>query len=657
MVQKKKSCTLFFYKTVLITVSALTYISISFSADFTIINGQTETTTQLLSTDGDVGIVEQGGAISTVGNTNYAIRSDANNAIISSSGTLTTTGDNSFGIFSRGTNANVTNAGSISTQGAATYGIVTNNLNTTISNSGSISTTGNIADGILSVGNNTVINNSGSITTTNGNSSGINTTGTNAVINNTGTITTTNGSAHGIFSQGTGATITNAGTIDVTGAGSDAISISGNNTTVVLTTGSNINGDIDFRASTGGKVKLQNVVVPPSTGGGIAVKKVPIAVPNIVGTHTLETAQSIASGDIGNSVLVENNDTIAIISPDIFARADLAITQVAINSDNLVHNHLFQTHMNKDEGTPIGLQIADAEILLSDFPELAEAFERSNEPTTAWVEGFGSYQERPRHNDASFSQTRSGGVLGGIDLPTTERGYTFGVFGGGFIAQLELGEKKFRDIKSNGVIAGGYASTKVNDLNIDIQLTTGISFNESERKVSSDVASADYNSYFISPSLTVSKTTFHEWGVLVPSLTFRYNGQYTESYKETGSIADHNVEDQYSNILGGRAMLKAELNDIQTRNGILKSAVRAGIDGRSTIGDRSTDLTVLGNDITINQKGSDQVIDGIAGLNFSYTLDNGAEFYIDSEIKLGLNNDNTTDNFGTSLRTGLRWNF
>ena len=377
---------------------------------------------------------------------------------------------------------------------------------------------------ILSLGSNTTITNTGTITTTNGNSAGINSTGINSRITNSGSISTTNGSAHGIFSQGAGSVVTNSGTISATGAGSKAISIAGNNTTIVLSAGSNLVGEIDFRASTGGKVTIDNTISAPKSGGGTAVKKAQISLPNITGSHTVEIAKASVDGDIGNSVLVENGDTIAVISPDTFARAGQAITQVAITSNNLVNNHLQQVHLGRNTGIPIGSQVADTGIIFSDFSDLETAPNFLVEPVTAWIEGFGSYQERPNHNDASFSRARSGGILGGIDLPTTEDGYTFGVYGGGFVTHLDLGEQTFRDIKSNGMLLGGYASKKVNGINIDLQIATGVSFNESDRRVSTNIASADYNSYFISPSVRISKPVPSEWGLIIPSLTLRYNG-------------------------------------------------------------------------------------------------------------------------------------
>ena len=134
-------------------------------------------------------------------------------------------------------------------------------------------------------------------------------------------------------------------------------------------------------------------------------------------------------------------------------------------------------------------------------------------------------------------------------------------------------------------------------------------------------------------------------------------GQYTEDYQENGSIADQDVDAQYSNSVSARIMVEAELESVNSYNGTLNPSIRAGIDGQSSIGSRSTDLTVLNTNVSFDQKGSDHFIDGIAGINLSYDFHDNAEVYVESEINLGLTQRNIEDNFGGTLRTGLRWNF
>lgn len=603
------------------------------AADFTIANGQTVTTGQHLNTVGDVGTIENGGEIVINSHSSVGVTLSNHDITLNNFGTINVSGTGLIrGIISGARNATILNSGLIDASGTSSSGIVVeiSSSNSKITNTGRIKASGNFTSGILS-GNNT-----------------------NTTIINSGSIIVTGNDSTGISSRGTNATITNSGTISATGTNSKAISITGNDTTLILKAGSNISGDVDFGTTTGGKVRVDNTISVPLSGGGSAAKKTVISRANIIGTHTVEGGAASVSGDIGNGVLVENNDTIAVVTPDAFAGADQIITEVVISSNNLLANHFREARLGESSGVPLNIQVADSGLVYSDVAENTYVLPN---PATAWIEGFGSYQERPQNKDAAFSRARSGGILGGIDLPTTEQGYTFGFYVGGFAGQLDLGEQKFRDISNKGALFGGYVSKDFGGVDVDLQLTTGVSFNDSDRKVGTDIAKADYNSYFLSPSVTVSKDVAHEWGVLVPSLTLSYNGQYREDYKESGSIADQDVDGQYSSTVSARVMLENRFADVHYGSGVLKPAFRAGIDGQSYIGNRSTDLNVLGTDVSFDPNGSDQFVDGVAGINLSYAIHDGPELYMDSEINVGLNQGTIADNFGGTIRTGLRWNF
>ncbi len=185
----------------------------TFATDFTILNGETETTTQTLNNN-ETGIIETGGTLIT--SVAAIDASGINNSLINS-GEITTSGDGSFGVETTGVNATITNNGDINTVGANAFGIYSTGATATITNSGSIDTMGLNADGIYSTGANAIINNSGSITTANDGADGILSLGVDTIITNSGSITTTNESGHGIFSNGINAIITNSGSISTNG--------------------------------------------------------------------------------------------------------------------------------------------------------------------------------------------------------------------------------------------------------------------------------------------------------------------------------------------------------------------------------------------------------------------------------------------------------
>ncbi|QKV17901.1 autotransporter outer membrane beta-barrel domain-containing protein [Oricola thermophila] len=242
------------------------------AADFTIVDGQTETMTQTLSDPGDVGTVEAGGTISTAGDNHHAVRmnengqslanhgrletsgewamgilSGGNDAVISNSGVIETSGGNASGITSGGDGAEIGNSGTIATSGDWAMGIYHFGADSVVLNSGTIETSGNSAYGIASEGVDAEIENSGAIETSGLYSDGIWSHGANAVIGNFGTIRTSGLSAEGIWSDGANAAIDNSGVIETSGDSAEGIDSSGANATVsnsgtISTSGDNADG-------------------------------------------------------------------------------------------------------------------------------------------------------------------------------------------------------------------------------------------------------------------------------------------------------------------------------------------------------------------------------------------------------------------------------
>ncbi|QKV19728.1 autotransporter domain-containing protein [Oricola thermophila] len=219
------------------------------AADFTIVDGQTETTTQTLSDPGDVGTVEAGGTISTAGNSEDAvwmqddgqslsnhgrietsgigadgIYSDGADAVIDNSGAIRTSGDFAEGIYSRGSNAVIGNTGTIETSGDGGRGISAWDDHAVISNFGTIRTSGYFAYGIHTwIGESAKISNSGTIETSGEDAYGIWSLRADAAISNSGTIGTSGIAAHGIRSTGEDVAISNSGMIETSGIYGDGI--------------------------------------------------------------------------------------------------------------------------------------------------------------------------------------------------------------------------------------------------------------------------------------------------------------------------------------------------------------------------------------------------------------------------------------------------
>ena len=84
-------------------VSAILCALSASASDFTIVDGQTEITTQILDTPGDVGTVEAGGVIDVLGG--HAIEATASGVNINNAGTLTGGGGAGISVLGQSNNS------------------------------------------------------------------------------------------------------------------------------------------------------------------------------------------------------------------------------------------------------------------------------------------------------------------------------------------------------------------------------------------------------------------------------------------------------------------------------------------------------------------------------------------------------------------------
>lgn len=200
-----------------VALGALLAAGGALAGDFTVESGDTETSTQEMLDPDDVGLIEAGGAISTINGNELGVSMENANQTVTNDGDVTTLGTSAFGISSQGADARINNNGDITTSGFAADGIFSLGADARIANSGNITTSNVSADGINTAGENAQINNSGAITTSDGTSRGIVSTGGYVQIANTGDITTSGSSSYGIVSSGTDAQINNSGDIVTSG--------------------------------------------------------------------------------------------------------------------------------------------------------------------------------------------------------------------------------------------------------------------------------------------------------------------------------------------------------------------------------------------------------------------------------------------------------
>lgn len=517
------------------------------------------------------------------------------------------------GIFSEGNNVQITNFGWIE---SAWDGISSNGLNASINNYGAI-TAHHI--GIGSWGEDAKIYNYGSITSTAG--QGIRSEGEDAKIYNYGSITA---EWDGIYLSGNNGTIDNYGSITAKDYGiwisplveegatntinnygsihSDNYAIvtkrfyydagvlvrtTSGNETVNLFSSSDITGDIDLGSGddtlnyyVGAKVKGRiDLAEGEDTANVIGTGR-----PAVAHTLTFHGAENI---NINNIIGVRKGNTVITIDPSIQSVKAPALNSFTTGLHNVITDRLDTELKNK---------------------------------SSFWADSFNSYHERDSENLVSAYDHQYNGAMFGYDI--TNENLRFG-----FMAGLSDGntEGKYNTFEtdSDSYFGGIYGEYNFGIFRLATSLLGGYEDHEDERKVFDnkvgyEMAKADYNSWFFSPSIKLSRSfNLSERWILEPSATAVYSIGWYDSYNEKGTVNSNlGIDDRTIDTFNGKLKLKAAYS--------ATDKIRLGFYGGATV--RYTD---------------DEDIDGnIGGTGFSYSAMNddsvyGGQFgaYIDVAIK------------------------
>jgi len=570
--------------------------------------------------------------IFVIGNTNT----------FTNTGTVSTSGANTHAIYGDGNGGTFINNGLVTTSGSSAYGLYADGLNNTFINNGTIITNGTNADGMLNdtASSNTFINN-GLILATGAATEGMNSVDNATITNNGRIIADSTGNA--IRGFGDNNVITNNGYVHSTNG--ITVEMVGNNNTLNLGTNSIVDGTVVYGGAGGA---LNYNIANAGPGGSVAA-----ITGTVTGTHT--TTVTYTGTMPKGARLIQGNNTVAVITPDNFASTNQLVTQTLEDTGTIINRRQQLALLGDTTEIASGTQYAASTATLNDSASTSGWAVRDRK--ILWAEGFGSYQQRATDGNAAESRARSGGILGVMDLPQTDSGLRAGLYAGVFTGDLNIGAVSFREINSHGVLAGGYLGTSYGAYYLSAQLATGYSRNDSDRNTGVDIANADYNSFFLSPSLTVMRPVNTSGIIWVPSVTLRYTTQLDGSYSEEGSVANQNVASRTSHALDARAMLEAHLDEKRFVGGTFKPSLRAGLAGQTRIGTNTADVRTLGNSLTFHPEGGDNYVDGILGANITHALASGPQLYADAEANLGLNKGGPGHNKGLTGRAGARWKF
>ena len=520
---------------------------------------------------------------SVFGNGPYGIYAIGVNANINNIGLLSTTGDRVYGIYSRGSNASINNIGTLSTTGDGAFGIFSLNTNASINNEGTISTTGRFAHGILSWSANASINNGGTISTTGFGAEGVSLTTANASINNRGTIQVTGSDSIGIRSDGADGVITISGNVFATGSATKAI-VGNNNQTLNLLPGFRIIGSIDLGSGT-------NTV-------------------NITGGKTLSSTLTIVNAGminlLGGVPLVRNGNVVAVIDPTTQTanRAALSLTMESIHQ--AVNQQLMSTPPSKL------IQVAATRLLPGMLHQAPRPY--------AWAHFLGGYREREDDETAlAYDHDMYGFVCG---YENTLGNHRVGVFAGVSHSDIETDIDSIK-IDTDRFFIGAYGQYIMGDWILNGSVTAGYGDHDNDRTVLDNLrgfetARSDYDSVFISPSLTLIRTYECKSGIeLRPSAQLTYTYAYYDDYRETGTTRSNlSVDSRDVNIISGRLQLAGS----QTLSGGRGEVeLRGGMKLRH-YGSDSVYVDFNGSPLTYTTAGDNNVLGGYFGANLRYQI-------------------------------------
>lgn len=637
----------------------------AFAQDFVIGNGVTAGQ-QTMSNIGDTGIVRANGAIETFGAgidavrmldsnqrlTNYGliatlgggaanVHSQGAGATILNNGVILAIGDGSIGVLSEGGNAHIANNGSIEALGVATYGIISDapggrmdnhgfigvsgtaaagiigdGPDLTIDNSGSIEAYGTAAAGIIWQNNGLQLDNSGSITVSGLASVGIGASGNDITIANSGTVYVFGTASTGIGTLFGNAAISNSGSVIVGGVGGVAIAAQGGNS--VITNSGRVFSDqsvaIYFGASGAtlnllGGTAIQGPIV--FSGGGNTVTFGP----------ALNVVMSFSGSGLPQTVLtggrpfVTSGDSVAVVDITGFASSGPLIEDLVDGIAGAVEarisapgDDIFAPHKGRD----------------------------------AWVSTFGGIRSQGGSGASAGFSEALGGIVAGAERRSGD-GFLGGLFLGGAAGSTEVDDEA-QEIVHRGVFAGGYLGYDAGGHFAEAAFVAGVLQERSRRRVANNLvldgvetARADFNSFFLSPSVTLGKRLPVTAGTLMPSVRLRYAGLFVDDYEETGSDGDLAVSRRNVNLFEARGQLALALTPVSTPNQAWQTTLRAGIDAiAQTSGDVSA--TLLGQDISFPAGGRKFALRGFAGANVAAEVSAGMT--LNAGFEAGYGSDN-----------------
>jgi hypothetical protein len=242
----------------------------------------------------------------------------------------------------------------------------------------------------------------------------------------------------------------------------------------------------------------------------------------------------------------------------------------------------------------------------------------SSDDSQIWFSGFGSHRERDTDGSVlAYDHDYYGGV-GGYEIANGRRS-RIGFMAGYAFTDLATDFQSLYTNTHSGFI-GTYGQVKFGGLNLDASLIAGYEQNDNNRIVVDNIngfenAEADYDSFFISPSATLStQYNISENFVSRSSLTGIYSLGWYDSYTESGTTQSNlSIDDRLAHALIAKVKIEMAYLFSQT----CEVSFHIGGRYRYTI-NNDVNASLSGVSFQYATSGDDTYVEALFGLNGRY---------------------------------------
>ncbi len=562
---------------------------------------------QRLTNDGLIGVWEDPADPTAFG---AAVNSQGGSAFILNNGWVWVTSDHSTGILADGSDATIRNTGTLASFGTGNEGILGSGDNLSVSNSGYIWAGGEGASGIIweNFGGRLRVDNSGLIVVSGQAVNGIGALGGDVAVDNKGLVLASGEGAVGIGVVSDHSVIANTGSIFTEGAGNIALLNLGIG--AVVTNSGNIFSDQGIAVAFEGSDATLNLLAGTAIQGPIVFDGAGNTVRFGRGLSAVMTFDGSADIETGGRPFAIDGETAAVVDVTGFASAGAVVEDLTGGVADAIGTHLSQTH-DRDAGHRFRL----------------------------WGTPFGVTRTQAASGPAAGFHDDLGGIVAGVDTDLSAD-ILGGIFIGAAGGKTSV-DGDAQDITHRSVFGGGYLAYDTGARFADASLTFGRLDESSRRRVADnlvlggvEMASADYDGAFISPSLTLGVRMPYGESTLIPSLRLRYVGLSLDDYAETGAADGLSVAGRDIHLFTARGQLALAMPPVTASSGVWRTTWRAGLDGMvRNAGDVSANL--LGQQIAFADGSRKQALRGFVGAGLSVSNGAGMTFGGDVETAYG----------------------